>query len=137
MNDVVNTVKSSLDVFNDIDLDEVLSLAEIIASFAPIPGLPLVMKMLRVISKTQKVTKAISPVAFNIYDNVSGSVANHFGDTGSGSPKKEVFAQMMDIALADGVVTADEKAFLLPRALEAGYTEAQLDMMISKGINKL
>ncbi len=47
------TTKAVLDVVGTVDLEQVLDIAELVASFAPVPGLPVIVKLLRMLVKVQ------------------------------------------------------------------------------------
>ena len=101
-----------------IDLQQVVATAETVSGFIPIPFLPQIMKVLRILI-------CVQPAAAK----AAGLISDF--NKGSGKDKnREMFDTMWQIAIEDGVITEAEKAMLLPHAKAAGISASELERMV-------
>lgn len=105
-------------------LQEILETAEIVAGFVPVPGLVPVIKVLKTAIK-------FVPVADKALD-ASGKIAANIENTKNAEAKaaREKFDTLLDIAIADGTITDEEKEFLHAKAQDAGISDDEFEMII-------
>lgn len=113
---VTGTINTISGFLKSEDLANVLETAEDIAKVTNIPFLPLIIKILKVLVKGQPLVQSAS----NIVGNVAAPNKN----------EKDKFKRLFDIAMDDGVITAEEKEILRPCALKAGYSNEEFEMMV-------
>lgn len=109
-------------IIDNLPLQEIINTAEAIA-----PVIPAIGPVLYVIIRILKVLLAIKPAA----SKVAGTVAQQGED--DICSKRESFDRMWEIAMSDGNITTEEKEFLRPRAIAAGISEDEFELMV---INK-
>lgn len=116
-----NTLTKIDEILNDAPLEEIFETAEIIASAFPIPGLPIIVKILGYCVKLRPAASAGLKLANNIAAN-SGEGASQNEDSPQNeiAEKNEILEQMIDIACEDGVIDDEEEKFLRAQAVEAG-----------------
>jgi len=121
-----DTIKSIKGIVDGLPLQDILETAEIVACVLPVPYLPAIIKALKVVVK-------LSPAASKSLDvaaKISKSVETNFGKE---DEAKNQFARLVDMACADGEITDEEKEFLRPRAIAAGISNDEFELMV---INK-
>ena len=135
-NSVAGTISSIFEAFNGIDLTATLEMVTkfIENSSKENKKLKAIANILNWIIHLQKVTKTVTPVVHQAVDTFSSAQAAQQAQLPD--PKKVAFQQLLKIALEDGVVTEAERNFLLPHAIDAGYSEDELDAMILSGTHQ-
>lgn len=121
-----DTIKSIKGVVDGLPLQDILETAVIVASVLPIPYLPAIIRVLSIIVQ-------LSPAASKSLDaaaKISKSVETNFGKE---DEAKNQFARLVDMACTDGEITDEEKEFLRPRAIAAGISNDEFELMV---INK-
>ena len=109
---------------NDLPLEDILNSAEVLAGVLPIPYLPTIIKVLRVLVGLRPAASGIMGLSADIADRHSENYQ-----------ARENFKNLFDIALSDGEITPDEKEFLRPRALAAGISDDEFELMVMNKIN--
>lgn len=103
-------------IIEEFPLAEVLEVAEVVAGFIPIPGLPNIIKVLKILCKIQ-------PSAGKLV----GAAGNAMNKGSQEQVEREKALQNLDvlveIAVEDGEITEEEKKFLLTKARELGLNE--------------
>ena len=110
-------VKKVQDLMNNMPLEEILDIATTVVLVFPIPGLPLIIKVIKLMVKAK-------PVANGLISALSG--------TKRSAEAKQTFQDLLEIALEDGVISSSEEEFLRPRAYAAGYSSEEFEEVISK-----
>lgn len=124
--DKIITIKGIVD---DLPLQEILEAAEIVVCVLPIPYLPAIIKVLKVAVK-------LSPAASKSLDaaaKISKSVETNISKM---DETRNQFNGLMDMACSDGVITDAEKEFLRPRAIAAGISNDEFELMIINHLKK-
>lgn len=114
-----NTAAKIQNMVESMPIDLIIETAETVAPLIPVAG-----KAIAIIIKVLRVLKAIQPAA--------GATANMFAkiNENEANAPKETFNRMWDIAMIDGVITDEEKKFLLPYAVKAGISEPEFELMV-------
>lgn len=120
-NDNAKKIQSIIDNF---PLQEIVDTAEAIAPFIPAIG-----PVLYVIIRILKILLALKPAASKTANMIAKQGENDLRS------KRESFDRMWAIATTDGIITNEEKEFLRPRAIAAGISEEEFELMILKKTN--
>ena len=121
-----NTIKEVQSFVNDLPLEDILNGAETLANVLPIPYLPQIIKVLRILVALRPTANTAMNTAIKIQDKKSGL-----------TQKRETFNNLFEIAMSDGEITPEEMEFLRPRAVAAGFSEDEFELMImNKNINQ-
>ena len=121
-----NTIKEVQSIVNDLPLEDILNGAETLANVLPIPYLPQIIKVLRILVALRPTANTAMNTAIKIQDKKSGL-----------TQKRETFNNLFEIAMSDGEITPEEMEFLRPRAVAAGFSEDEFELMImNKNINQ-
>lgn len=138
--DVKQNINGLLTMLEEVDLNEVLELAETVAAFAPIPYLPGIIKVLRKVVKFQPMLKSgismgkkmtadtpMSMQAQSLMAEDSVDVARLIIPPARMTSQRDYdnFVYFMQVAADDGVITSEEQQFLVPSAQKAGYTQQE------------
>ena len=100
-----------------VDLQQVLDTAETLSYIMPIPFLPGIIKVIKVLICFQ-------PLAASAAGLVSKQIDINQNE------KRAMFYRLWSIAIDDGIITEDEKKFLLPHAIAAGISKEEFELMI-------
>lgn len=120
----INQVKS---IVATAPVVEILEIAEVLVTILPIPGLPLVIKILRIASKLQDPTTKALGVSSQIVENVN--------DAQYKKQQDDVIEQMIEIACEDGVIDGEEEKFLRNKATQIGMDPDILMLKVRKRIH--
>lgn len=123
-NDKIKAIKG---IVEDLPLQEILEAVEIVASVHPIP---------QAIIKVLKVVVILSPAvskSLDAADRISKSVETNISKE---DEARNQFNGLMDMACSDGVITDAEKEFLRPRAIAAGISNDEFELMIINHLKK-
>lgn len=115
-------VKSIKSLIEDVPIREILNTAEIISGIVTIPGLPLIIKALRILLVAQP---AVSGIAGLFVQQPTSNEEKLKSDS-------ETFDLMWKMATADNVITDEEMQFLQPYALAAGIPHDKFGEMVTK-----
>lgn len=152
--DIKQNAYSLLCLLDDVNWYEVLEVAETVASFAPLPYLPGIIKGLRHIVRFQPLLKtgisvgkyftgdstdkfSAMPAVEYIQQSGAKDIASLITPPARMVSQKEYenLIYYLTIANDDNVITEEECNFLLPIAQEAGYTKSEFEV-ICQNINK-
>lgn len=120
--------------FLENDLDKVLDIALIVVKFAPLPA-PLIVCLELLIKHRKKIA-----MAAGLVNKCAEKKENTQSDAKSATNEqpqlpeneKQRFLSFVEVAKSDGVVTNDERDFLLRLGLKAGYSEKEIEKMLVK-----
>lgn len=121
------SIRKVQSIIADAPLAEIRDTAKTINEFIPPPVnlvINIIILIIDLLSKLQPVASSAMEKAADITANLEST---------SQENARKVFDAMFEIAMADGVITAEEKEFLRPRAIAAGIEEDVFELMI---INK-
>lgn len=100
-----------------VPLKEIIETAETVASIIPIPGLKIVIKIL-------KVLLIATPTASSVLTKSAQTVKQRE------DANKEAFDRMWSIACTDNHITEDEETILWQAAEKAGIEEGEFKLMV-------
>lgn len=120
--------------FVENDLDTLLDIAIMIAPMCPpLAGVAAVIKFLKKHKEKIKLAAGLAKkVSSTAEDSHSASLASSEESRllfGQRDPKK-LFLSLVEDAKADGVVTDEEREYLIPRGLRAGYSLKEIEQML-------
>lgn len=121
------SIRKVQSIIADAPLAEIRDTAKTIYEFIPPPVnlvINIIILIIDLLSKLQPVASSAMEKAADITANI---------ETTSQEKARKLFDAMFEIAMADGVITDEEKEFLRPRAIAAGIEEDVFELMI---INK-
>ena len=121
------SIRKVQSIIADAPLAEIRDTAKTINEFIPPPVnlvINIIILIIDLLSKLQPVASSAMEKAADITANI---------ETTSQENARKLFDAMFEIAMADGVITDEEKEFLRPRAIAAGIEEDVFELMI---INK-
>lgn len=101
------------------DIDTIIDIAEVV--LALIPGGAILGKVIKVLAFVKKAKPLVGQTAL---------AANNLVDRMDSS--KDDFRHLFNLALDDGKLSKEEKDWLRPRALKAGYSEDEFEFMVMK-----
>lgn len=121
----MSKIKKLNDFVDQFPLEDILETAEMVALVLPIPYMPTIIKTLKMMVKYKPLTQKTLGVARAI--------------TNPKEAKKEdacaTFNRLWDIAMEDGIITEDEKAFLRVSAKDAGIPNDVFEKMVASKSN--
>lgn len=115
-----NTLAKIQHTVKNAPLASILEAAEGVAAVVGIPGLPIVIKILKMLVKLQPAANGVMNAA------VQTAAMKKSQEEIARSEAREILEQMIDIAIEDGVITSDEEAFLKKKAIAAGVDPEDL-----------
>lgn len=120
--------------FVENDFDTVLDIALCIASF--VPGATIIVKIIELLIKHKckimtaaKLAKKSTEIGEHKVKKVELSLAEQKMLSANNDSKKR-FLSLVDDALDDGIVTDEERAYLIPKGLQAGYSLQEIEQML-------
>ena len=116
------TVRKFQTMINSLPLEQILGTAETVAKFIPAPASVVILSLIKILMVLIAVKSAAS--------GIEGHVANQ--SENEANQKRETFERMWEIAQSDGEITAEEKEFIRPYALDAGISDAEFELMVMK-----
>lgn len=99
-------------VVDDAPLEEILEIAETVLMVIPIPGLPLIVKILRWTVRLRPVTSKALGASTKLMDAVE--------DAQRTRQRNDMIESMIAIACEDGVIDDDEETYLRCQAAKIG-----------------
>lgn len=143
MGNAKSSIQPLADFVDNIDFDSVLSTAELVASFAPIPYLPKIISLLRFFVKHKQhitIATTLTRKASNTFDDSNnfsplsliskGKKSNNKHDMSIPTNEKVQFQQLLEVAKMDGLISPEEREFLIPRGLSAGYSRTEIETLL-------
>lgn len=124
INDVINFIDS-------INFSDVLKIAEKVADRAHVPFIGLIIDFLQWACKNEDIIHSAAPLAkdvANLFDSPENEPQP--STTKVSQREKEKFQQLVDIAKSDGIVTDEEREYLIPRGNRVGFSTAEIDKML-------
>lgn len=116
-NDTLNNIQNAV---KNAPLASILEAAEGVACVVGIPGLPIIIKILKMLIKLQPAANGVMDAA------VQTKNVKQNEEKMSRQEAREILEEMIDIATEDGVITPDEEAFLRKKAVAAGVDPEDL-----------
>lgn len=114
-----------INVVESFDLDKILSVAQSIGPYVPIPYFSTIICLLRLLCKLLPSVKMVTPYLRKWLD--SGEPADEMPEEDIDKAK---FKELLALSCGDEGISEDERKFLLSRALKAGYTEVEFEELI-------
>lgn len=119
--------------FVENDLDSLLEIA--LALVGLIPGMSLVAKIIDLLVKHRGKIMLAAGLAKKVSSTAIGGEEDEFANSEEQlcleqSDPKELFLSLVEDAKADGVVTDEEREYLIPRGLRAGYSLKEIEQML-------
>lgn len=147
MGNIKSDIQALADFVDNIDFDSVLSTAELVASFAPIPYLSKIISLLRFFVRHKQhiaIATTLTRKASNAFDDSDNFTPLALISKGTGSSnerdmaliedlhtnEKMQFQQLLEVAKMDGVISPEEREFLIPRGVSAGYSMPEIEAML-------
>ncbi|MDD5870361.1 MAG: hypothetical protein PUC77_02595 [Bacteroidales bacterium] len=118
--------------FLENDLDKVLDIALIVAKFVSLPG-PLLLCLELLIKHRKKIATAVGLVKKCAPDEAktqSSVQPSQNEQPLSPEDSKRRFRDFVEVAKSNGVVSNDEREFLIPLGLKAGYSKKEIEAML-------
>ena len=119
--------------FVENDLDSLLEIA--LALVGLIPGMSLVAKIIDLLVKHKDKIMLAAGLAKKVSSTTTIGEEDEFASSEEQllleqSDPKEQFLSLVEDAKADGVVTDEEREYLVPRGLRAGYSLKEIEQML-------
>lgn len=119
--------------FVENDLDTLLEIA--LALVGLIPGMSMVAKIIDLLVKHRSKIMLAAGLAKKVSSPTTAGEDDEFANSEEQlcleqSDPKELFLSLVEDAKADGVVTDEEREYLIPRGLRAGYSLKEIEQML-------